>query len=409
MSARLRLLGALLAALAVVPLIGAVNTTLTKPIVIVYPLTVGSGMEAEAGASVAVLLAQKLAQYNDVVVKPYPPGTKRQDFLTAAAAAGADYYVTGFLTPLGDEASLVVQIVSVASGTVVLSNTALVKTYGDAGAQSEFLHNAILHHAGRALASLDKPPTSDTPAPNPSAKDEANVSNVLGLFKHKKKAEATPTPESGDVTPPAQTAQILPVPTPRVTRTPRATPTPRPTHAPAVERVAQAAPPTARPTPRPTPTLPPAAAQVAAVAGTPLPLGNPVPHLMTGASALVLVVTGGDDAHLDAYEQDAFVAALERGGVPAESLPANPAELPKRAGEYCAAAFGAKTLYVPKLTVDRNADGSPSNVTLDVTSYDCSGNPISHQQSHVRTGRNVNAALDYVASATVSGFTFPTR
>jgi hypothetical protein len=130
---------------------------------------------------------------------------------------------------------------------------------------------------------------------------------------------------------------------------------------------------------------------------------------MTGASALVLDVTGGDDAHLSAYAQDAFVAALERGGVAAESLPANPAELPKRAAEYCAAAFGAKTLYVPKLSVDRNADGNPSSVTLDVTSYDCSGNPISHQQSHVRTGHSVNAALDYVASATVSGFTFPTH
>jgi outer membrane biosynthesis protein TonB len=392
-SRRLRVLGALLAAFAIVPLIGAVNATLTKPVVVVYPLTVGSGMDAEAGASVAVLLAQKIGQAGDVIFKPYPPGTKRQDFQTAAAAIGADYYITGFLTPLGDEVSLVTQIVFVSSGTVVTSSTSLVKTYGDAGNQADYLHDAILHHAGRALAALDRPPTNDTPAPKPE-KDEANLS---GLFKHKKKTPATPTPEPTG---------------PR----PTTAPAPRRTQAP--QSVAQAAPstprptarPTARPTPRPAPTPSPAAAQVAAItAPTAVPLGNPVVRLKTGAAALVLDVAGDDDAALDGYARDAFVGALQRGGVAAESLPANPAELPKRAGEYCAAAFGAKTLYVPKLTIDRGSDGHANGVSLDVTSYDCAGNQTGRQQSHARAGRNLNAALDYVASATVSGFTFATR
>jgi hypothetical protein len=148
--------------------------------------------------------------------------------------------------------------------------------------------------------------------------------------------------------------------------------------------------------------------QVAVIgAEKPLPLGLPVARLKTGATALVLDVTGGVDAALDGYAQDALVAALQRGGVAAASLPANPAELPTRAGEYCAAAFGTKTLYVPKLTVDRNADGHPNGVELDVTTYDCGGAPTGRQQTRARAGRGgVNAALDFAASAAVSGFTF---
>src|ERR1700693_5322880 len=101
-------------------------------VVVVCPLTVSSGADPEAGASIAVAIAQRLAISGGISVKPYPPGIQRTDFQTAAEKLGADYYISGFLTPLGDQISMVTQIVNVASGTIITSSTAFVKTYADA-------------------------------------------------------------------------------------------------------------------------------------------------------------------------------------------------------------------------------------------------------------------------------------
>jgi len=190
-----RLLGVLaLAFFGFVPFMGAYTSA--PPVVIVYPLTVGSGANPESGSNIAVLLAQGLAQHG-VTVKPAPPGTQRADYLTVAQAAGADYYVTGFLTALGDEVSMVLQAVSTSSGSIINSTTTVVKTYAEAAGQAPSLADAILRHSGRALAQLDEPKAVDSATPQPSRSDkgnEANLNGLGGIFHHKPKAAPSPGP-----------------------------------------------------------------------------------------------------------------------------------------------------------------------------------------------------------------------
>jgi len=365
-----------------VPFLGAISA-LPPPVVVVYPLTASGGADPETGASIAVTIAERLSVGGTILVKPYPPGTQRADFQNAAIALGADYYISGFLTPLGDQISMVTQVVSVASGTVITSSTAFVRTYADAGAQADSLHEAILRHAGRALATLDAPPRQ-TPAPNPSEKNEANIS---GLFKKKKKSTpaATPTPvEASDATsaPARRVAQAVPTPsrapaTPAPRRTPRPTLPPRP-------------PPTQRPTSAP---------------ATARPSSSALAQLKLAATVLVLDVAGGADATLSSYTQDALVNAIGRSGTTVAGLPADPSDLPARAREFCALAFGAKTLYAPTLTFDLDRNGAPSDVELDVISYDCGGNITGRQHTRAHIGsRGTQSAVDRASADAVGAF-----
>ena len=137
------------------------------------------------------MFAQQLAD-NGIKVVPPAPETKRSDFLTAARKLDCDYYVTGFITPLGAEVSVVEQVVSTSSGTVVASNSAQFLTYADASGQGTILAKAIFGHAERALASLESPPPATTPVPKES-QPEANLSNLGGLFKHRAKPQPAPS------------------------------------------------------------------------------------------------------------------------------------------------------------------------------------------------------------------------
>jgi hypothetical protein len=405
MTAGLRRLAALVVACAALPFMAAI-TGFTPPVVVVYPLTVTSGADPEAGANIAVLLAQRLSQAGGLKVKPYPPGTKRADFLTTANTLGADYYITGFLTPLGDQVSLVTQIVSCASGTVIFSNTTLVRTYEEAGGQSDILHEALLRHAGRGFASLENPQPKDTPVPTPPAKNETNLT---GLFKRKKKATPTPTPSVQASNAPAEIARAAPA-----TPVPGRSSPPRPIPTPAVRTVARVT-----PTPRPLPvrtSAPPPAPSAAPIApvqvaqasqATPHPSGNAIVKLRLAAAVLVLDVAGGDGADIDAYAQDALVGALQHAGTTAAGLPAPGGDLPARAREFCNAAFGAKTIYAPTLSFDRDSGGQPNGVELDVAAFDCAGNPAGREHTRARIGRgNVNAAIDRAAADMVSAFAF---
>lgn len=149
---------------------------ITTPSVVVYPLIGNGGIDSQAGPDLAVLIANQIAQLGGVTVKPPPPGTEQRDYLVTARKLGVDYYVSGYVTTVGDQISLVEQLVSAYSGSVVWSTTAEVQTVGDAAGQGGLIRTAIINHAGRAYASLDtQSPTGPatgraTPGPN-----EANL------------------------------------------------------------------------------------------------------------------------------------------------------------------------------------------------------------------------------------------
>jgi len=123
----LRFLGLTLAlAMTAVPLLGAVDLR-PELVVIVYPLTATTGTNPEAGSNVAILFSTRMAESGGLTIKPPTPGTDRADYLAAARKQNADYYITGYLTPLGDDISMLAQVVSTFSGTVVFSTTTVVR------------------------------------------------------------------------------------------------------------------------------------------------------------------------------------------------------------------------------------------------------------------------------------------
>ena len=196
--------------LASLPAIGAVNTALPTPVVVVYPFSATGGVsDPEAGGRLAVLLASRLAQGGGLDVRPGTPGTQRTQYLADARKLGADYYVTGYLTPLGDEVSLVDQIVSTHSGIVVWSTTTQVRTYDEALGQSDLMRDAIIHYEGRTLAELGTP----APLAPASASPAAGGENLSKIFARHGKAtpapRATPTRAPAPPTPPAPGASSV--------------------------------------------------------------------------------------------------------------------------------------------------------------------------------------------------------
>jgi len=144
---------------------GADANPFPEPSVVVYPLTGTGQTPSEAGGNIALLLATKLSALGGLAVKPSTPGTERAQFLSAAQASGVDYYITGYLTPVGTDVSLIIQVVSVASGSIVYSNTSTVRTYADVVAQADPLREAILTHAGRGFPAVQSVTTPATPPP----------------------------------------------------------------------------------------------------------------------------------------------------------------------------------------------------------------------------------------------------
>ncbi|GAC1523059.1 MAG: hypothetical protein NVS2B8_05050 [Vulcanimicrobiaceae bacterium] len=184
----LRIVGPLLAALV---LFGA--SGYDAPVVVVYPIATTGGSVPEAGVTIAALLATKIASLGGVTVKAATPATDRATYLDSANALGAGYYVAGYLTPLGADSSLVTQVVSTASGSVVFSSTANVHTFADAAAQAEVLRAAILRHAGRNLERIEPPSPVANSTATPFATDgSVNVSSVL--HKRNRRAASTASP-----------------------------------------------------------------------------------------------------------------------------------------------------------------------------------------------------------------------
>jgi hypothetical protein len=184
---------ALLALCAVaVPLLGATSAA-GDPVVVVYPLTVsGSTGDPQAGGKVAALYATRLGALGGVAVKAPAAGTDRAHFLSAARDAGADYYITGYVTPLGNSVTLINQIVSTHSGIQVWSDSIQVGSYNEATTQADEIRTAILRHAGRYSVSLE---TTPPPAPAATPTPQKNEANLNALYQ--KPAAGSAVAQSG--------------------------------------------------------------------------------------------------------------------------------------------------------------------------------------------------------------------
>jgi hypothetical protein len=166
-------------------LIAAAPAFTIVPSVIVYPLEAGSSdLNREDSARIATTLATQIAIGGAVKVIPPKAGVERANYLADARQAGANYYVTGFITPLGSGASVVEQVVSTVSGTIVFNITNYITSLDDIIAQGDALRNGIIERGNRALQAFQAPPpAAATPAPEPSNGAETSINK---MFAHKK-------------------------------------------------------------------------------------------------------------------------------------------------------------------------------------------------------------------------------
>lgn len=166
------------------------NLPSNNPVVLIYPFDTASGMSAHVGTQVASIFSKELTQAGNITVLPIPSDVHRADFLTNARAHKADYYITGYVTPIGDSASVVVQVVSVKSGVIAFSQTSQVSTINDANSLALTSHDAILQMSG---VNVDVSTTeSATAAPSPEATNGAQFS-LTHLFSHRRTAASSAT------------------------------------------------------------------------------------------------------------------------------------------------------------------------------------------------------------------------
>jgi TolB-like protein len=319
---------------------------LSTPVLIVYPFSVNGGdVSKEAGSRLAVAIATQVANLGGIDVKPATPGTERTNFLDEAKRDGADYYVAGFVTPLGDGVSVVEQLVSTQTGIVVFSNTAQIRTYGDASGQGDVLRDALLRHYERNLGAYAAPPppvAAPSPTPVPGNAAQANIGR---LFGHKQQHTATPAP--------AASAPPAPAPAPAVA-------------------VAAAAP----------------SASPAAVAA--------VPH---GADYGVVAIGGpaSDD------RRSFTGAAIRNDMIANHRRVADAATTPQAA---CQAQSVGTVLGGNLSTHSHTILGtSQTTATLELLAYDCAGNVIYRKTfAHDAPGNNWKTAVNGVVASAVATF-----
>jgi hypothetical protein len=167
------------------------------PIVVVFPFGTSSDIAPGNGEKAAQLFVEQMNAAGGVDTIAAPTSVKQSDYLTYAKNVDADYYVTGYMMPVGAGVSLVEQVVSVASGTMQFGQTAQIQSFADASAAAVAIHDSIVareESLHQAYTSAQASATA-TPMPNNQANLGKGISSITGLFRRKgSKNNATPAP-----------------------------------------------------------------------------------------------------------------------------------------------------------------------------------------------------------------------
>jgi hypothetical protein len=306
----------------------------------VYPFATSGDTEPTAGGAIATGIAEKLAAGGSIRVLPPAPGAVRTQFLANAVSQNADYYVTGFVTTIGREVSLIAQLVSTHSGAVVWSNTWLISTLDDATSHATAIRDALLHHIGRTVASDETPAPAPLVTAKPLAEPSGHVADLFGALEHRprRRGKATPTANPSASAKPSTT--LLPA--------------------------------TSLPIPSPTPSA--LSTRVPAVAATPSPTNDlaasessmPIRHIV------VLAVGGDAESTARLHASDALAHAFEHAGYDVRRSSVSAADAHRRAPSLCsddatADGLASATLHVNDRLIAEFA----------LTMYDCQGRALS--------------------------------
>jgi hypothetical protein len=165
----------------------------SNPVVMVFQFETPSDLDPKYGNAVANIYAQVLSQSGGVTVLAIPPVIKREDYQTYAHIRHADYYISGYIQPIGATASIVSQVVDVNTDISVYSATTQVSDVQDIGSQALNALTVI-----REASGIDHQQLAEaTAAPEPTASSGASyqLSSIVGdLFKGKGHGKTTTAP-----------------------------------------------------------------------------------------------------------------------------------------------------------------------------------------------------------------------
>jgi len=178
-------------------------TVAQVPVVLIYPFDVQTGADPKIGIAIAQILAQEMTAAGGITVPPVPAGIKRADFLANAHTMRADFYISGYVTPVGDRASVVEQVVSVESGVILFSQTAQVETVADVASQSLLARSQILAFVGRGTETVQTQ-TSSTPAPTSTNGAKVPLKGIASIVDSVFKHHGSSTPKPGPVVKPTR-------------------------------------------------------------------------------------------------------------------------------------------------------------------------------------------------------------
>lgn len=163
------------------------------PIVVVFPFGTSSDLPAADGQKAANLFVEQMNAAGGVDTIGAAPTIKPNDYLSYAKSVDADYYVTGYMMPVGAGVSLVEQVVSTASGTMEFGQTAQIQSFADASAAAVAIHDNIIAREQSLHAQYQEAQASATatPLPNNQANIGKGLSDIAGLFHRNKGKSAT--------------------------------------------------------------------------------------------------------------------------------------------------------------------------------------------------------------------------
>lgn len=163
------------------------------PIIVVFPFGTSSEIPADNGVKAANLFVQVMNSSGGLDAIGAPATIKQANYLGYARTVNADYYVTGYMTPLGEGVSLVEQVVSTRSGTMVFGQTAQIDSFEDASSQAITVHDGIMaqEQAFKKQYTEAQATSTPTPLPNNQANLTKGLSGLAGLFHRKGKTSST--------------------------------------------------------------------------------------------------------------------------------------------------------------------------------------------------------------------------
>jgi hypothetical protein len=164
------------------------------PTILVYPFDAPSDLDPRYGTAIAQIFAQVMTQTGGVKVLAIPKAIQRVDYQKYARVQHADYYISGYIQPIGSAAAIVTQVVDVNSDISVYSTTTNINDVNDVASQALTARGIVLQASGVERPGINAGP-ANTPTPSSTSGATTSLTNVLAdLFHGKSKPQATAAP-----------------------------------------------------------------------------------------------------------------------------------------------------------------------------------------------------------------------